>query len=492
MTLRSPKSWLTFLSALWAVLAMGLAASTVRAAEGTPTPAPAPSSTPAPTPFAGATYEVQPGDTLTSIAYRFGVDLDALVQANHLSDPNHLQPGQTLALPGFEGVQGALTAVTVGYGETLTTLSRRYRVPLRTLERLNHLVNPESVVVGQSLVVPATATEQAPLARVQVRAGEPLALTAARAGVNPWLLVLANDLPGTWAAPPEAVLAYPAQEQQANAEAPGALPPGVLAVTLNPTVWVQGRTAVLQVRLRPGAAVTLGGAWDGHPLHFFPLDEGKSTWVALQGVPALQKPGLYSLELILTTPAGETFRFEQRLRVRAGNYPHENLIVPANLVDPALSKREEEQLRALTSKATPTRYWEGRFQAPSPYADCFTSRFGNRRNYNQGAYFGYHTGLDFCGGTGTPITAPADGVVVFAGPLEVHGNATIIDHGWGVYTLYAHQQRIAVQVGQRVHAGEVIGYVGATGRVTGAHLHWEVRVNGIPVDPEEWLTRTFP
>lgn len=483
MRQRSPEAWLNLLGALWVVLVMGLPVSAVRAAEGMPTPSPTPSS--------GAVYEVQPGDTLSSIAYRFGVSLDALVQANGLADPNNLRPGQKLVLPGFEGINGELTAVTVGYGETLTSLSRRYRVPLRTLERLNHLVNPESVVAGQSFVVPATV-DSPPLARVQVRQEEPLQLTATRAGVNPWVLVLANDLPGTWAAPPRAVLAYPAEGQEADTHAPGALPPGVLSVTLDPTAWVQGRTAVLRVRLRPGAALTLGGEWEGHPLHFFPLDEKGETWVALQGVHALQEVGLYPLVFTLTSPNGETFRFEQRLQVRAGDYGWEKLIVPASLVDPALNKREEEQIRALTTKATPIRYWKGPFQAPSPYPNCFTSWFGTRRDYNDGAYFGYHSGLDFCGGTGTPITAPADGVVVFAGPLEVHGNAIIIDHGWGVYTLYAHQQRIEVQVGQRVHAGDLIGYVGATGRVTGAHLHWEVRVGGVPVDPEEWLERTFP
>ncbi len=478
--------WVRVLGVLWLALAWLGRPSGGWAAESTPTPTP-----PSPTPQAGAVYQVQPGDTLSSIAHRFGVNLDDLIQANAITDPNTLRPGQKLLLPGFEGVNGELTAVTVGYGETLFSLSHRYGVPLTTLQRLNHLVNPEAVTVGQSLVVPASAAGNPPLGRVQVHADEPLALAAARAGLNPWVLVLANDLPGTWAASAGRVLTYP-EPQAADQTGPGALPPEVLAVTLEPEVWVQGHTAVIRVRLRPGADLTPGGAFDDQPLHFFPLDETRETWVALAGVHALQEVALYPLTLTLTAADGSTFRFVQPLRVRAGDYGWEKLLVPASLVDPALSKREEEQLRALTSPATPTRYWEGPFQAPSPYPNCFTSWFGTRRDYNDGAYFGYHSGVDFCGGTGTPITAPADGVVVFAGPLEVHGNATIIDHGWGVYTLYAHQERIVVEVGQQVHAGEVIGYVGSTGRVTGAHLHWEVRVGGIPVDPEEWLQRTFP
>ena len=104
----------------------------------------------------------------------------------------------------------------------------------------------------------------------------------------------------------------------------------------------------------------------------------------------------------------------------------------------------------------------------------------------------FHTGLDFCGRVGTEIRSPADGIVVFAGPLTVRGNATIIDHGWGVYTGYMHQSEILVKPGDKVKAGQIIGKVGGTGRVTGPHLHWEVFVGGVQVDPQEWLQSIFP
>jgi murein DD-endopeptidase MepM/ murein hydrolase activator NlpD len=81
---------------------------------------------------------------------------------------------------------------------------------------------------------------------------------------------------------------------------------------------------------------------------------------------------------------------------------------------------------------------------------------------------------------------------VFAGQLEVRGNATIIDHGWGVFTGYWHQSEIDVQVGNLVEVGQVIGLVGGSGRVSGPHLHWELWVNGIPVDPLEWLVNEYP
>jgi murein DD-endopeptidase MepM/ murein hydrolase activator NlpD len=106
--------------------------------------------------------------------------------------------------------------------------------------------------------------------------------------------------------------------------------------------------------------------------------------------------------------------------------------------------------------------------------------------------YGIHTGIDFCGGEGLPIFAPAAGRVVFAAPLTVRGNATIIDHGWGVYSGFWHQSEIQVNVGDVVEQGQVIGLVGGTGRSTGPHQHWEVWVNGVQVDPLNWLNQAYP
>ena len=132
-------------------------------------------------------------------------------------------------------------------------------------------------------------------------------------------------------------------------------------------------------------------------------------------------------------------------------------------------------------------------QAPSPYGgDCINSLFGTRRSYNDGALWGYHAGVDLCGGLGTPIYAAADGVVVLAENLEVRGGAVILDHGWGVYTGYWHLSAIEVQPGQQVQAGDEIGLAGSTGRSTGPHLHWELWVGGVPVNPLTWLQQAWP
>jgi murein DD-endopeptidase MepM/ murein hydrolase activator NlpD len=168
------------------------------------------------------------------------------------------------------------------------------------------------------------------------------------------------------------------------------------------------------------------------------------------------------------------------------------LVVPPDTIDPAVTGPELDQIRSIVAPASPTRLWEGLFASPASFPDCFSSRFGSRRAYNGGPYDSFHSGLDFCGGEGLPITAPADGTVVFAGPLTVRGNATIIDHGWGVYSGYWHQSEIGVKVGDHVSKGQQIGLVGGTGRVTGAHLHWEVWANGVQVDPMDWLNDVYP
>lgn len=124
-----------------------------------------------------------------------------------------------------------------------------------------------------------------------------------------------------------------------------------------------------------------------------------------------------------------------------------------------------------------------------------TSAFATRRCYNcpdGSAPTTYHGGMDMAADEGTPVHAPADGVVVFAGKLEVRGNAIIIDHGLGVYSLLAHNSKLIATVGQMVKKGDVVSLSGSTGLSTGPHLHWELHVSGPPVEPLEWVNRALP
>lgn len=439
----------------------------------------------------GAVYIVEEGDSLWEIAARFGVTLEALQAANDLRDPGQLSSGARLVIPGLEGYQGFVDTIPVGYGENLRSLSRRYRVPRAALVRLNRLSSPEELYAGASLVIPVEAADLESGSRALIRAGQTLLERAVWEGVNPWALVQANQLPGAWGALPGDVLINPASA----GDGPGALPGAIGAVTLTPLPLVQGGTALVEVAADNG--IHIEGQLADYRLHFFPNETG---WVALQGVHALFEPGFYSLDLSLDLPGsasevGEQYGYSQRVYIRSGDYPFDPpLTVAPETIDPDITEPENEKWEALVAEATPEKLWESQFQSPVPdeFTNCYPSLFGNRRSFNGSPYEYYHSGLDFCGGVGTEIHAPAAGEVVFAGPLVVRGDATVINHGWGVYTAYAHQSEIFVETGQEITPGQLIGLGGATGRVTGPHLHWEVWVGGVAVDPLDWLEQAIP
>lgn len=437
----------------------------------------------------GPVYLVQPGDTLSFIASRFNVTVNDLVAANPTLDPNILSQGQQIVIPGLEGVTGVLETEIISFGDSLRSLSRRTQVAEEQLKKLNHLVSPTELYVGISLIVP-TQDEQQPLStRMAASAGESLLELAVLQGSDPWTLASVNKLDGTWAGLPGDILYSPIPGGQGNATG---LPSAFLRASIEPLPLQQGSTEFIRVQTREAAALT--GKLVDMPLHFFQVNDEQ---VALQGVHALLEPGVYPLLMEATLPDGSKQPYEQMVLVTAGGYLSED--IPLNdpsTLDPAVTEPELQNLTAVTAPATPTRYWDGVFSSPSVYRDCFTSRYGTRRLYrviNSDIEIpGFHTGLDFCGGEGLQIFAPAPGKVVFAAPLSVRGNATIIDHGWGVYSGFWHQSQISVNVGDMVETGQVIGLVGGTGRVTGAHLHWEVWVNGVQVDPLNWLNQAYP
>jgi murein DD-endopeptidase MepM/ murein hydrolase activator NlpD len=137
--------------------------------------------------------------------------------------------------------------------------------------------------------------------------------------------------------------------------------------------------------------------------------------------------------------------------------------------------------------------WEGPFRYPVEISSLrITSHFGTRRSYNDSPATSFHGGTDFGGGVGAPIYAAAAGRVVLAEELTLRGNAVLIDHGMGLFSGYWHQSQLVVATGQEVQAGDLIGYMGNSGLVTGPHLHWEIRLHGIAVEPLQWVQQTIP
>ena len=437
----------------------------------------------------GPIYVVQPGDTLSEIARLFNLTLDELVTANPGIDPNFLSQGQEVVIPGLEGVTGVLDTEFIALGDSLRSLSRRTQVSDALLKKLNRLVSPTELYVGNSLILPTQRDQSALSASFTANTGESMLELAVKQNSDPWTLSALNKLDGTWETIPGDVLYSPTAGSGENATG---LPPVFESASIEPLPIVQGGTEVIHVTTK--ANVSLSGVLVDHPLNFFATGDEQ---VALQGIHALLEPGVYPLRIEATAADGSEQSFEQMVLVTSGGYLSED--IPLNdpsTLDPAVTEPELKNISSLTSVSSPTRYWNDVFTSPAVDPNCFTSRYGTRRTYTvintDIEVPGFHSGLDFCGGEGLQIFAPAPGRVVFAAPLTVRGNATIIDHGWGVYSGFWHQSQQFVNVGDMVEQGQVIGLVGGTGRVTGAHLHWEVWVNGVQVNPLSWLEQPYP
>jgi murein DD-endopeptidase MepM/ murein hydrolase activator NlpD len=432
-------------------------------------------------------YIVQPGDTLWAIARIFNVTLEDLIDANGISDPSIINVGNQLVIPGLEGLNGVLTLGTVPFGESFWSLSRRYQIPFEIMARLNRYTSPDEVAAGSNLVtLDRGEGSLSPVGgRATLRVGQSLLELAIKENTTPWALVAENGLEAIWGVLPGDVLFVPGVDDHG----PGAMPEVITSLDITPSPVSQGKTMVY--RIQASQDLTLTGSFYDHQLNFFQDDQG---YVALQGVHAMLEPGYYPSVIKGFLEDGTSFEYSQNIYVQDGGYPFDSpLVVDSETVDVENTSPEDFEWFSIVEPVTPERLWEGTFEVPVPdyLKDCYTSFFGNRRSYNGSAYQYFHTGLDYCG-INVEIYAPAPGVVVFTGPLIVRGNATVIDHGWGVYTAYAHQSEILVTVGDRVEKGQVIGITGDTGRVSGPHLHWEVIVGGVQVDPLDWLARSFP
>jgi murein DD-endopeptidase MepM/ murein hydrolase activator NlpD len=209
-----------------------------------------------------------------------------------------------------------------------------------------------------------------------------------------------------------------------------------------------------------------------------------TTWRAIVGIDLATAARSYAVAIQARNGTAST-KLTHTLRVTARTFPTRRLRVDSAFVNPPKSEqpriaREAAELAALWTEASSERFWEGPFVPPVP--EPANSAFGARSVYN-GRERSRHGGADFPSKEGAPIQSPAAGRVVMADSLYYTGNTIVIDHGAGVFSLLAHLSEMAVEKGEQVEAGSTLGRVGATGRVTGPHLHWAVRANGARVDP---------
>jgi Peptidase family M23 len=249
-------------------------------------------------------------------------------------------------------------------------------------------------------------------------------------------------------------------------------------------VWIVVRPA------RRDSILAVDGEASGEPLHF---EWHRGAFRSLAGI-SLDGGDSLALTLVITRPS-QTDTSVAQLAVGHPDYPSERLTVAPRFVEPDSATRaridsEVEKARGLARDAHSTpRLWRKPFRPPRP--GKVTSPFGTAREFN-GQVTTQHLGTDFAGKVGAPVRAANRGVVGLVAAFYLAGQAIYLDHGAGLMTGYFHLSRIDVKRGDTVAAGQVIGAVGRTGRVTGPHLHWIARYGGITLDPTTLLSLPPP
>jgi biotin carboxyl carrier protein len=240
-----------------------------------------------------------------------------------------------------------------------------------------------------------------------------------------------------------------------------------------------GEIVVLTMRTRkPASALTVHAFGN----EYIPYSVSAAAWRVFIGIDLSVTPGTHEVA-VHAEPGGVHATYP--LVVKARTFRTRSLKVDPDFVTPppetlARIEREALELEEIWHASAPARLWSGVFVRPVPHQA--NSAFGTRSIFN-GEPRSHHSGADFRSPAGTPIKAPNAGRIVLTGPRYFSGNSVVIDHGLGLFSFFAHLSVITAKTGDVVKKGQIIGRVGATGRVTGPHLHWSVRVGGARVDP---------
>lgn len=278
--------------------------------------------------------------------------------------------------------------------------------------------------------------------------------------------------------PPASPIPVPSPTQAPHTQAAG------LHAELSATSAIDGGIVLVNVHgVPPGA--NLEAKFESTELAFYPLTVGGS-FQAVLGVPFNHKPGPAQLDVVVAVTGEPAHALPLPFTITDGKYPSEKLKVAKRNTNPKKADvtrilRDIKVVGAVYHQLTREKMWKGPFTYP--IQSSVTSIFGTKRVFN-GKMQSFHQGLDLRAAIGTPIHASAGGIVALAEDLFFTGNTVLIDHGYGVFTLYAHMSKLDVKKGQRVASQEVLGLSGKTGRVSGPHLHWGAIIHKAKVNPK--------
>lgn len=417
-----------------------------------------------------------------------------------LGNPNGLRPAAAQ--------ETTQTIYVVQPGDSLATIALRYGLTTAELATANGLINPGLIYVGLKLIIPAsseTASTAAPGSKPatvvnrlhKVQAAETLLGIALKYGTTVRSLIATNRLDRAGLIVPGLLLIIPAdaRSNQAGVAQPTTpLPAPFTHIDIGQLPLYQG--SVMEVTVRTSQPVSLTGQFGDQSISFAPDGDHYTGLVGVGAHPVSGvMPGLHNIVITATQGNALPAVVTSNVEIRPGHYNSEYIRLSPErqqLLDPELVAAEREKLNATWSVFNPQRYWDGLFRVPVDQFTRISSPFGTRRSYDGGPMSSYHEGTDFATPAGTPVYAPADGVVMIAEPLAVRGNAIVIDHGWGLYSGYWHLSEFKVTPGQAVKQGDLIALSGNTGLSTGAHLHWDMRVLGLNVDPLQFTRQVFP
>lgn len=269
-----------------------------------------------------------------------------------------------------------------------------------------------------------------------------------------------------------------------------------LALNIDSSKIIQGGLLSIQLSGEAGwEPASVQGSFGTDSLKF---EQIGAEFKAFEPISPSLQSGSYPLTLNFNDQEGQPRQISRQISVKAFDYGTQDLELSADqnsLADHAADDYDDAKLASVYNAFSPQILWSGKWQWPLQVPWTLTTNFAQRRTINgklDTLYF--HGGLDMApnsGAIGDPIYAPATGKVVYMGLLEARGNTVALDHGMGVTSYYFHLSQYNVQLGQMVQPGDTLGLVGTTGRATGPHLHWEVRVNGVITDPRTFIQQNL-
>lgn len=378
-----------------------------------------------------------------------------------------------IRMTSAQKAEPAIVTQSVLPGDTWAALALRYGLDAATLRDLNPGLNwRREPVIGKALNLPAEATPR-PGQLVRPNDGG-LLQTAVVNGLAPWVLAQLNELDSPWRPTLYRALYLPGEGEVRD------LPGGFSSLEFSASPAVAGQALGLRGNILP-PAITVAGRLDVLPL-VATVENGR--FLALVGAGAFFGAG--EPELMIRVDGVPAWAQPILFTDHEWQYQELTLTGEAAQIDQAARDEERARLRELWTTVKSGPLWTGPFALPIQDYLEVSANYGARRAYNGGPYLTYHEGVDFSAWAGTPVTAPAAGTVVLAERLYVRGGAVIIDHGLGVYSGYYHLSAVHATPGQAVQPGDLLGEVGTTGLSTGNHLHWDLLVNGVWVDPVAW------